>query len=159
MASNMDFAMANVTVSDEPDPMPYFPSLDYKSLTLRATLFTLGMVLFLKYAHSLSTSKTSPLSAIPGPWYAPYTTLHLRYLFAQGTIWKYAERQHRKYGTVIRLGPRQIWVSDKVALKDILLTTDLPKVSMYAEISRDRNSPGLFGEMYVSMVLLFSELC
>lgn len=41
-----------------------------------------------------------------------------------------------------------MWVADKTAMKDILLKTDLPKVTMYAEISRDRNSPGLFGEMY-----------
>ncbi|KAH7123056.1 cytochrome P450 [Dactylonectria macrodidyma] len=31
--------------------------------------------------------------------------------------------------------------------KQVLSTVDLPKVAMYAEISRDRNSPGLFGEI------------
>jgi hypothetical protein len=35
------------------------------------------------------------------------------------------------------------------AMKAILMTIDLPKVAMYAEISRDRNAPGLFGEMQV----------
>lgn len=126
-----------------------FLSLAYTLSTLQATSICFGMVFFIAYLYSAYKSKTSPLSAIPGPWYAPYTTIHLRYLFAQGTIWKYAQQQHHKHGSVIRLGPRQVWVSDKVAMKDILLTTDLPKVSMYAEISRDRNSPGLFGEMYV----------
>lgn len=89
----------------------------------------------------------SPLSRIPGPWFACWTTLHLKYLFARGTIPDYVEQCHKKYGDVIRLGPRQIWVADKTAMKDILLKTDLPKVTMYAEILRDRNSPGLFGEM------------
>lgn len=92
-------------------------------------------------------AQTSILRKIPGPWYAPLTSLHLTYLFANGSIWKYVKRQHAKYGPVMRLGPRQIWVSDKEGLKDILLTTDLPKITMYAEISRDRESPGLFGEM------------
>ena len=79
---------------------------------------------------------------IPGPWYAPFTSLHLRYMFAHGTIWRYVENKHSKYGDVIRLGPRQIWVSGPAAMKEILST-----VTMYAEISRDRNSLGLFGEM------------
>lgn len=94
-----------------------------------------------------TTTCNAGLKGIPGPWYAPYTSLHLKYLFARGTIWKYVEGSHRKYGDVIRLGPRQIWCSSPIAMSQILSTVDLPKVTMYAEISRDRNSPGLFGEM------------
>ncbi|KAK2053332.1 cytochrome P450 [Colletotrichum caudatum] len=93
------------------------------------------------------TALKSPLKHIPGPWYAPLTTLHLRYLFSTGTIWKLVERSHEKYGSIVRLGPRQIWISDKEAMKEILVKTDLPKVAMYAEISRDKFSPGLFGEI------------
>lgn len=89
----------------------------------------------------------SPLRKVPGPWYAPLTTIHLRYLFSTGTIWKLVEKSHEKYGPIVRLGPRQVWISDKEAMKEILVKTDLPKVAMYAEISRDRFSPGLFGEM------------
>lgn len=89
----------------------------------------------------------SPLRKLPGPWYAPLTTLHLRYLFSTGNIWKLVERSHNKYGSIVRLGPRQVWISDKEAMKQILVKTDLPKVAMYAEISRDKFSPGLFGEM------------
>ncbi|KAG9495280.1 hypothetical protein J7337_013516 [Fusarium musae] len=89
----------------------------------------------------------SPLQKIPGPWYAPLTTFHLRYLFSTGEIWKLVQRSHAKYGPICRLGPRHIWVSDKESLKQILSTIDLPKVAMYAEISRNRKSPGLFGEI------------
>lgn len=93
--------------------------------------------------------RKSPLKTIAGPWYAPYTSLHLRWFFARGTIPDYVWKQHDKYGPVMRLGPRQIWISDKDALKQILSTIDLPKVAMYAEISRDKTSPGLFGEVWV----------
>ncbi|KAJ0323919.1 hypothetical protein COL5a_008033 [Colletotrichum fioriniae] len=41
----------------------------------------------------------------------------------------------------------EVWISDKEAMKQILVKTDLPKVAMYAEISRDKFSPGLFGEI------------
>ncbi|OHF03155.1 cytochrome P450 3A9 [Colletotrichum orchidophilum] len=95
----------------------------------------------------------SPLRKLPGPWYAPLTTLHLRYLFSTGTIWKLVERSHNKYGSIVRLGPRQVWISDKEAMKEILIKTDLPKVAMYAEISRDKFSPGLFGEMRLKRFL------
>ena len=104
-------------------------------------------IFFLNYALGVIKAARSPLSRIPGPWYAPLTTLHLNYAFAKGTIWKNVENAHAKYGPIFRLGPRQIWISDKEALKAILMTVDLPKVTMYAEISRDRSTPGLFGEM------------
>lgn len=106
----------------------------------------LALICF-KYILGVIRAIKSPLSRIPGPWYAPLTTIHLNYAFTRGTIWKNVERSHAKYGPIFRLGPRQVWVSDKEALKTILMTVDLPKVSMYAEISRDRSSPGLFGEM------------
>lgn len=89
----------------------------------------------------------SPLIRIPGRWYAPWTTLHLRYLFSTGEIWQLVEKSHQKYGPIVRLGPRHIWVSDKECVRQALSTIDLPKVAMYAEVSRDRNSLGLFGEM------------
>lgn len=111
-----------------------------------APLFILALPFF-NYIIGVTKAIKSPLSRIPGPWYAPLTTLHLNYAFAKGTIWKAVERSHAKYGPIFRLGPRQVWISDKEAIKAILMTVDLPKVTMYAEISRDRSSPGLFGEM------------
>lgn len=111
-----------------------------------APLFILGLI-FINYTIGVIKATKSPLSRIRGPWYAPLTTLHLNYAFARGTIWKSVEKSHAQYGPIFRLGPRQVWVSDKEAIKAILMTVDLPKVTMYAEISRDRTSPGLFGEM------------
>ncbi|GKZ56835.1 hypothetical protein AnigIFM49718_002129 [Aspergillus niger] len=111
-----------------------------------APLFILAL-LFFNYIIGVTKAIKSPLSRIPGPWYAPLTTLHLNYAFAKGTIWKAVEKSHAKYGPIFRLGPRQVWISDKEAIKAILMTVDLPKVTMYAEISRDRSSPGLFGEI------------
>lgn len=62
-------------------------------------------------------------------------------------MWKIVERGHKKYGSIMRLGPRQIWVADKDALKQVIQQIDLPKVIMYAEISREKESAGLFGEV------------
>lgn len=111
-----------------------------------APLFILALT-FIYYIIGVIKAIKSPLSRLPGPWYAPLTTLRLNYAFARGTIWKAVEKSHTQYGPIFRLGPRQVWISDKEAIKAILMTVDLPKVTMYAEISRDRTSPGLFGEM------------
>jgi hypothetical protein len=119
----------------------------YGAITVAVQLLVVFVLSTLLVRGLLSSARKSGLRDIPGPWYAAFTSLHLRYMFARGTIWRYVENKHSKYGDVVRLGPRQIWVSGPAAMKEILSTVDLPKVTMYAEISRDRNSPGLFGEM------------
>lgn len=122
------------------------------ALTTLVSAAAVLIVLSLLVKSVLSTLKAirSPLRDIPGPWYAPLTTIHLKWGFSTGEIWKTVEKAHSSYGSIVRLGPRQIWVSDKDALKQILVKVDLPKVAMYSEISRDKLSPGLFGEMYVT---------
>lgn len=116
-----------------------------------AVLSLLGaflLILFIgPHLRKVVTTIKSPLRKIPGPWYSALTSGHLAYLFSTGTIWKFVEKKHAKYGTIVRLGPRQVWVSDKDAIRQILVGLDLPKVAMYAEISRDKLAPGLFGEM------------
>lgn len=104
-------------------------------------------IIAVQYVSSAVKAIRSPLRDIPGPWYAPLTTMHLIWGFSTGEIWKTVEEAHAKYGPMVRLGPRQIWVSDKEVLKQVLVKVDLPKVAMYSEISRDKLSPGLFGEM------------
>ncbi|KAH6699800.1 cytochrome P450 [Leptodontidium sp. MPI-SDFR-AT-0119] len=110
-------------------------------------LFGSFLLFIFNEAKKIFYTRRSPLSKIPGPWYAPFTTLHLKYGFATGKIWKTAEAAHKNYGPIVRLGPRQVWISDKKSMKQILSSIDLPKVAMYAEISRDRYNPGLFGEI------------
>lgn len=116
------------------------------TLILAATVLVILSVLVKSVLSTLRAIR-SPLREIPGPWYAPLTTIHLKWGFSTGKIWKTVEKAHSNYGSIVRLGPRQIWVSDKDALKQILVKVDLPKVAMYSEISRDKLSPGLFGEM------------
>lgn len=112
--------------------------------------FALGGATLLLYIQSLIRAYRSCLTDIPGPWYGPFTSLHLNYGFSSGDIWKDVEKYHDQYGSIVRLGPRQVWVADKDALKIILVKDDLPKVATYKEFSRDRHSPGIFGEMQVA---------
>ncbi|KAJ5676264.1 cytochrome P450 [Penicillium macrosclerotiorum] len=104
------------------------------SLYMHWSPFLILALICLKCVLAIIRAIKSPLSKIPGPWYAPLTTLHLKYAFARGTIWKNVEEAHLKYGSIFRLGPRQIWISDKEALKVILMTVDLPKVTISADM-------------------------
>ena len=114
-----------------------------------STLVLAAAVSYAAYVWLASCIKSyrSPLSAFPGPWHAPFFTAPLQVAFSRGTVWKDVENAHAKYGSVVRLGSRQIWVADKWAVKEILLKQDLPKVVMYSEISREKESAGLFGEV------------
>ncbi|KAM0417031.1 hypothetical protein ACHAPT_012997 [Fusarium lateritium] len=127
----------------------YLAGLGSSDITTKISVVFLVVMSWIIAQFALGAFKAlrSPLGRIPGPWYAFLTTMHLRYGFATGKIWKLVERSHKQYGPIVRLGPRQVWISDKDAMKQILLKIDLPKVAMYAEISRDRFSPGLFGEI------------
>lgn len=110
-------------------------------------VLALSTYFLLAYLVSLVKCYRSRLSQIPGPWYGPFTSIHLAYSFSTGKIWKEVEEAHAKYGPMARLGPRQVWVADPEALKAMLFQIDLPKVATYKEFSRDRKSPGIFGEM------------
>lgn len=114
---------------------------------LHIAFFLLGGAILYVYVQSLFRAYRSRLTEIPGPWYGPFTSLHLNYGFSSGDIWKDVEEYHAQYGSIVRLGPRQVWIADKDALKTILVKDDLPKVATYKEFSRDRYSPGIFGEM------------
>ena len=117
----------------------------YSAILLAIPYFLLFSISY--FVYQCWKASQSPLSRLPGPWYAPYTNIHLMLGFARGTVWRMVEKGHVKYGSVMRLGPRQVWISDKVALKQIIQKIDLPKVMMYAEISREKESAGLFGEV------------
>lgn len=127
----------------------YLARVSSSDMTTKVSIVFLVAMSWIISSFALGAFKAfrSPLRRLPGPWYAFLTTTHLKYGFATGNIWKLVERSHKQYGPIVRLGPRQVWISDKDAMKEILLRIDLPKVAMYAEISRDRFSPGLFGEM------------
>lgn len=58
----------------------------------------------------LYTTWTSPLSKVPGPWYAPWTDVVNTYVGVKGEKHLHVLRLHEKYGPVVRLGPNEITV-------------------------------------------------
>ncbi|EPQ31815.1 cytochrome p450 monooxygenase [Pseudozyma flocculosa PF-1] len=83
-------------------------------------------------------------SSIPGPSLLHWTMLPALYYYIRGEQWKYVDHLHTVYGPIFRLGSRQIYVSDKEAIKQLLAKENQPKVNWYAALSRDPKTAGMF---------------
>ncbi|KAJ9477290.1 Isotrichodermin C-15 hydroxylase [Pseudozyma hubeiensis] len=83
-------------------------------------------------------------SRIPGPWLLHCTMIPALVHYVRGTQWQYVDKMHEQYGPLFRLGSRQIYVSDKHAIRQLLAKENLPKVNWYASLSRDPKTAGMF---------------
>ena len=61
----------------------------------------------------------NPLNAIPGPWYAKFTSLPGTIAGVSRLQVQYHHRLHQLYGSFVRTGPRQLFVGDIDAFKFI----------------------------------------
>lgn len=61
----------------------------------------------------------SPLSKIPGPAIAPFSSLYLKYQELTGNRRRYIHALHKKYGTVVRVAPREVCFANLEAMKEI----------------------------------------
>jgi cytochrome P450 len=52
------------------------------------------------------------LSSIPGPWYSRFTHLILKFYIITGRRIHYVDSLHQKYGSVVRIAPNEVAVSD-----------------------------------------------
>ncbi|KAN0066594.1 cytochrome P450 cyp2 [Thecaphora frezii] len=103
-------------------------------LTLFAYMLVMGIKS--KYFHVTST--------IPGPSLLHWTMFPALYYYVRGEQWKYVDYLHTVYGPILRMGSRQVYVSDKDAIKQLLAKENQPKVNWYASLSRDPKTAGMF---------------
>ncbi len=65
---------------------------------------------------------------MPGPWYAKFTALGLRANDVAGNRWYYVQALHKKYGSIVRIAPEEVAISDpKVVSKVHALGTEFRK--------------------------------
>ncbi|KAI8641354.1 cytochrome P450 [Parasitella parasitica] len=95
-------------------------------------------------ADTLYDAFFGPLCKIPGPFWSRFIDFpKFIYNRPSGTSYKAILGFHDKYGDVIRLGPKLIAVADKEMIKQILVTDDFPKATIY-EVFQKRGSHTLF---------------
>ena len=82
----------------------------------------LGVLSLLTIAHLLWTYIKSPIKHIPGPFFAKFTNLW-RFFDTYGGRAELTHRiLHEKYGSVVRLGPNVVSISDPKLLRTIYNT-------------------------------------
>lgn len=67
----------------------------------------------------LYTAATSPLKSVPGPWYSRFTNLVLKQAVTGGRRIFYIDDMHTKYGSVVRISPNEVAVSDVEGFRQI----------------------------------------
>ncbi|KAL7948633.1 cytochrome P450 [Trichoderma barbatum] len=77
-----------------------------------------------------------PLLQVPGPWYAKWTSLVIKYHWMKGNRARYQHELHLKYGPLVRLTPNEVSVTNIEAVKKIYNARETyRKTAWYADLS------------------------
>lgn len=76
-------------------------------------------VLVILAANHLRQVFSSPLSKIPGPWYAKFTSAVLVWHAFKAHRTSYIHEMHKKYGPAVRVGPTEVAFASAGAVKEI----------------------------------------
>ncbi|EXJ86111.1 hypothetical protein A1O1_06480 [Capronia coronata CBS 617.96] len=86
----------------------------------------------------------TPLRHVPGPWYAPWTNLWLKYQVMTGNRSQYIHSLHQAYGPFVRISPDEIAVADLPSIKHVYrVGSDFRKADWYQKFNESAH-PGLF---------------
>ncbi|KAK4190043.1 putative sterigmatocystin biosynthesis P450 monooxygenase [Podospora australis] len=77
------------------------------------------LTLAILVSRSLCQSLPSPLNTIPGPWYAKYTSLVLKWHEFKAKRTVYIHGLHLKYGPAVRIAPNEVAFASAEAVKEI----------------------------------------
>ncbi|KAL7800233.1 cytochrome P450 [Trichoderma ceciliae] len=100
----------------------------------RSQVIGAGVVMGLVYL--LYRFIRDPLSQVPGPWYARWTSVVIKYHWLKGNRARYQQDLHLKYGPVVRLAPNEVSVTNIEAVKKIYNAREtFLKTSWYFDIS------------------------
>ncbi|KAL3594392.1 hypothetical protein FPOAC2_08705 [Fusarium poae] len=95
-------------------------------------------------SYTLATSLSSPLRRLPGPWYTHFTHLILKFHIVTGNRIHYVHSLHQIYGSVVRLSPHEVSVSDVEAVSAVhKIGAGFLKSAWYDGITPGRE-PGIF---------------
>ncbi|KAI0532076.1 cytochrome P450 [Xylaria digitata] len=81
-----------------------------------------------------SSTLSDPLSKIPGPWYTRWTELVAKYYWVTGQKASYVQELHRKYGSIVRVAPREVYIADPDAVQSVFrIKNEFPKSQWYMD--------------------------
>lgn len=83
-----------------------------------------GLLLFVVVGYCIYQRLFSPLSRIPGPFWASLTPLWKLLSFKNGNFHETIVSLHQKYGKLVRIAPNEVIISDGAAIRQIYSTTE-----------------------------------
>ncbi|KAI1302701.1 cytochrome P450 [Xylaria venustula] len=99
-------------------------------------LYTLGALGLVVVLLIFSSALNDPLSQVPGPWYAKWTELVAKYYWVTAQKSAYIHRLHLKYGPIVRVGPREVYVADPKAAQTVFRhRKEFPKAQWYLDFA------------------------
>ncbi|KAI8626564.1 cytochrome P450 [Xylariaceae sp. FL1651] len=112
-------------------------------------LYSWGVLGLLTAALIFASGLKDPLSNVPGPWYARWTDLVAQYYWLTGEKPRYVHNLHLKYGPIVRVGPREVYLTDLEAVGRVYKIKDeFPKSRWYLDlvpiIEQIFNTPDIF---------------
>ena len=101
-----------------------------------STTYLVGGALLLVYLSSLAIYRLflSPLSNIPGPWYAAVTDLWLTSHIARLQQCMTVHKLFEAYGPIVRIGPDRIAFRDTAAVKAVYSVYKFDKGPSYLKL-------------------------
>ncbi|KAI0508831.1 cytochrome P450 [Xylaria bambusicola] len=97
-------------------------------------VYTLGALGLVAILLLLSSTLSSPLSRVPGPWYTRFTDVVGRLHWMAGRKAPYIHNLHQKYGPIVRVGPREVYIADPQVVKSIFkVKNEFPKSRWYLD--------------------------
>ncbi|RCH84152.1 hypothetical protein CU098_004663 [Rhizopus stolonifer] len=103
------------------------------SVLKTACKLTIVSLIVYKGIQKLYDAYLGPLRHIPGPFICKFMNIpSFVYDMPIGTMFKSMKQLHDKYGSLVRIGPNHVSISDKNMMKHILLSDDVVKGPAYA---------------------------
>ncbi|KAB8542089.1 hypothetical protein FH972_025552 [Carpinus fangiana] len=95
-------------------------------------------LIFVVLTRVLYTAYCTPLSRVPGPWYAPFTNIPLKIAVLGGRRAFHVHNLHSRYGSVVRISPNELAICDTEGFNKIHAGRQgFPKNSWYQRITGD----------------------
>lgn len=87
-------------------------------------LSVVTLAVFTSTAYVLYQRAFSPLADYPGPYWASLSPLWKLYMFRKGNFHETILELHLRYGSIVRIAPYEVVISDRSAIREIYSTTE-----------------------------------
>lgn len=130
------------------------------------TTFIVSALILLPLTVAIYSLFLHPLSRIPGPAPASISNAWYAYHVRNGSMLALGKTIHRKYGPVVRIGPKEVWLDSKAAYRMIYSKSYAFLFCVEAHHTDQNNSQVLLmglknptSTVSVVLSLLFSKRC